>query len=66
MRHPGRGKLGAVPTFAVIRERGPAWDAERGMRKQDGWDDHAAFMDALASDGLCSSAVRSATTGCCW
>ncbi|HUY99678.1 MAG TPA: YciI family protein [Thermomicrobiaceae bacterium] len=40
-----------MPYFAVVRERGPAWDATRGMREQDGWPDHAAFMDALAADG---------------
>jgi hypothetical protein len=34
--------------FAVIRRRGPAWDATRSMREQRGWDEHAAFMDALA------------------
>ena len=35
---------------AVIREPGRAWDAERPMREQDGWEAHAAFMDALASE----------------
>jgi uncharacterized protein YciI len=38
--------------FAVFRERGPAWDAARPMRRQDRWDDHAAFMDALAEEGF--------------
>ena len=38
--------------FVVTRERGPAWDAVRAMREQDGWEDHAAFMDALAEDGF--------------
>jgi uncharacterized protein YciI len=41
-----------VEYFAVIRERGHAWDEARGMREQDGWDEHAAFMDALAEEGL--------------
>jgi uncharacterized protein YciI len=36
--------------FAVIRERGPAWDASRSMRSQDRWTEHAAFMDALADE----------------
>ena len=38
--------------FAVLREPGPAWDGSRPMRRQDGWDAHAAFMDALADDGF--------------
>lgn len=38
--------------FAVTRERGPAWDASRPMRQQDGWAEHAAFMDGLADDGF--------------
>jgi uncharacterized protein YciI len=37
---------------AVIREPGPAWDADRSMREQAGWDEHAAFMDALAAEGF--------------
>jgi uncharacterized protein YciI len=38
--------------FAVIRERGANWDDARPMRAQKGWDEHAAFMDALAEDGF--------------
>jgi uncharacterized protein YciI len=38
--------------FVVVREPGPAWDGSRRMREQDGWDGHASFMDALASDGF--------------
>jgi uncharacterized protein YciI len=41
-----------VGNFVVTRERGPAWDASRLMREQDGWDDHAAFMHALADEGF--------------
>jgi len=36
--------------FAVLRTRGPAWDATRPMRGQRGWAEHAAFMDNLAAD----------------
>jgi len=39
-------------TFAVIRSRGPAWNASLPMRQQAAWDAHAAFMNALASDGF--------------
>jgi uncharacterized protein YciI len=38
--------------FAVIRERGPAWDSARPMRQQERWNDHATFMDALADEGF--------------
>ena len=38
--------------FVVLREPGPAWDAARGMREQERWDDHAAFMDGLAEEGF--------------
>jgi uncharacterized protein YciI len=38
--------------FAVIHEHGPAWDGSRTLREQDGWDAHAAFMDALADEGF--------------
>jgi hypothetical protein len=41
-----------MPFFAVTRERGPAWDPERPMREQDGWDRHAAFMDGLVDEGF--------------
>ena len=36
----------------MTREPGPAWDSARGMREQERWDDHAAFMDALAEEGF--------------
>jgi uncharacterized protein YciI len=38
--------------FAVVLEHGAAWDDARGLREQDGWDAHAAFMDALVDDGF--------------
>jgi uncharacterized protein YciI len=38
--------------FLVERAKGPAWDRSRGRREQEGWDAHAAFMDALAEEGL--------------
>jgi uncharacterized protein YciI len=36
--------------FVVIRKPGRAWDASRSMREQEGWEVHAAFMDALAEE----------------
>jgi uncharacterized protein YciI len=56
--HRGGG-LGEAPgdeeasmLFAVIHEHGPAWDASRPLREQAAWDEHAAFMDALADEGF--------------
>jgi len=41
-----------VKYFAVIRERGPAWNSSVPMREQKRWKDHAAFMNALAREGF--------------
>ena len=41
-----------MPYFAVFNQAGAAWDATRPMREQQGWPEHAAFMDALAEDGF--------------
>jgi uncharacterized protein YciI len=41
-----------MPRFAVIRVNGPAFDPAKGRREQDGWDEHAEFMDALAAEGF--------------
>src|SRR5262245_30178814 len=38
--------------YAVTRERGPAYDASRPLREQPGWDEHAAFMEALTAEGF--------------
>lgn len=38
--------------YLVRRSRGPAWDHARQLRSQDGWDEHAAFMDALTEEGV--------------
>lgn len=38
--------------FVVERARGPAWDHSRRRREQAGWDEHAAFMDALVDEGF--------------
>jgi hypothetical protein len=41
-----------VPYFLVTRAWGPAWDPARRRREQDGWDEHAAFMDRLVEEGF--------------
>jgi uncharacterized protein YciI len=38
--------------FAVIRSRGPAWEASRPLESQEDWDAHASFMDALEREGF--------------
>ena len=38
--------------FAVRLQRGGPWDWSRDLREQDGWEDHARFMDALVADGF--------------
>ena len=42
-------KLGTT-LYALINEQGPAWDSQLPMREQKGWNEHAAFMDALANE----------------
>ena len=38
--------------YLVKRTHGSSWDTSRLRREQDGWDEHAAFMDALVEDGF--------------
>ena len=39
--------------FLVVRLRaGPQWDPARPLEEQSGWEEHAAFMDALVADGF--------------
>ena len=38
--------------FLVENAKGPAYDHAVGRREQAGWDEHAAFMDALVEDGF--------------
>jgi uncharacterized protein YciI len=38
--------------YAVLRERGENWNASLPMRQQQQWEQHAAFMDALAAEGF--------------
>jgi uncharacterized protein YciI len=38
--------------FVVTRVRGKAWDADKSMRSQDQWAEHAVFMDELAASGF--------------
>jgi uncharacterized protein YciI len=38
--------------FAVRLERGGPWDFSRDLREQDGFGEHARFMDSLVADGF--------------
>lgn len=38
--------------FAVVRERGPVWEASRPLDSQPDWPSHAAFMNALEAEGF--------------
>lgn len=38
--------------YLVRLERDGPWDWSRDMRAQDGWDEHARFMNALVDDGF--------------
>lgn len=38
--------------FAVRLERGGPWDWSRGLREQEGFDEHARFMDSLVDQGF--------------
>lgn len=38
--------------YLVTLARGPEWNHSRPRRSQAGWDEHAAFMDALAEEGF--------------
>jgi uncharacterized protein YciI len=43
---------GVSDYYLVDRAKGPAWDHSRPRREQVGWDEHAAFMDALVEEGF--------------
>lgn len=43
---------GVADYHLVKLARGPAWDHSRPRRGQAGWDEHAAFMDALTEEGV--------------
>lgn len=41
-----------MANFAVTLVHGPGWNTGRPIRSQDGWDEHAAFMDGLVENGF--------------
>jgi hypothetical protein len=42
----------SVVFYAVRLERGGPWDWSLDLRQQEGWDEHARFMDSLVEDGF--------------
>jgi len=38
--------------LVIVRQSGPEWRAGRPLEEQSGWDEHAAFMDALVDEGV--------------
>jgi len=38
--------------FFILRTRGANWNRERTLEEQEGWDEHAAFMNSLAEEGF--------------
>jgi len=41
-----------VARYVVRVERGGPWDWSRDMRRQDGWEEHASYMDGIADEGF--------------
>lgn len=41
-----------IELYVVRVERGGPWDWSRSLREQQGWDEHARFMNGLVDDGL--------------
>ena len=42
-----------MPMFLVVlRRSGPEYDHSKPLEEQSGWDEHAAFMDALVTSGF--------------
>lgn len=42
----------ATTLFVVRLERGGPWNWSRGLREQDGFAEHARFMDSLVDEGF--------------
>jgi uncharacterized protein YciI len=45
-------RIATMNLFVVIRKRGSAWQPSLPLEQQPDWDAHAAFMNALASEGF--------------
>jgi hypothetical protein len=50
--------------FAVTRSRGPGWDNSRPMEGQEDWHSHAAFMNALQTEGFATRRTARGNAEC--
>jgi uncharacterized protein YciI len=41
-----------VTFFVLERRDGPQYDHAKPLEQQSGWEEHAAFLDALVTDGF--------------
>jgi uncharacterized protein YciI len=41
-----------MAVFAVTTAKGRSWEHTRGIREQQGWDQHATFSDELVNRGV--------------
>lgn len=41
-----------MANFALTLIHGPSWNGLLGIREQQAWTEHAAFMDGLVADGF--------------
>ena len=48
----GAGYAPGMAFFVLTMVNGPRYDPARARREQDGWDEHAAFMDELTAAGF--------------
>ena len=48
----GSRRRSGLDYFLVTEIPGPSWDRSRPRRDQEGWDEHAAFVDGLAEQGV--------------
>src|SRR4051812_48187642 len=38
--------------LVIVRRSGPEWDPSKPLEGQSGWEEHAAYMDRLVSEGF--------------
>jgi uncharacterized protein YciI len=38
--------------LVIVRRSGPQWDPSKPLEGQSGWEEHAAYMDRLVSEGF--------------
>ena len=52
MPAPAMVSLTVAMFLVVLRRSGPQWNRAQPLEGQSGWEEHAAFMDALVDDGF--------------